>query len=45
MDSPSSPAPRKPSAGLLKNPSGQMNGLLSFFIVTVVDLSEERFEV
>jgi hypothetical protein len=45
LDSLSSPTERKPTAGLLKNPGGQMNGLISFFIVTVVDFSRERFEV
>jgi hypothetical protein len=45
LDSPSSPTPRKPTAGLLKNPGEQMNGLISFYIGTVVDLSRERFEV
>jgi len=45
LDSPSSPTPKKPTAGLLKNPGEQMNGLISFYIGTVVDLSRERFEV
>jgi hypothetical protein len=45
LDSPSSPTARKPTAGLLKNPGEQMNGLISFFIGTVVDFGRERFEV